>query len=297
MEFSPTFEPFEKRPHIQWFRSKPFSVIRDNFTLTTWLLIGATIQSAITMILQWRFSITLAIPAAALCITSLPSLLVLMGLKQNSLMDNAIPGRVVPVFPDENGHRQQPGGKQICCLIIAAKSNHPLGMLGPGYDVVGEYFGKMMKELNKSAAEHGFLGGSNWIGQERPTSNEVMSVLYFESLEALHGYAHGPLHSKAMEWWNATEKQIPHVAIMHEIFLAPPGHWEGIYMNYSPTGLGATSTRVQRKLEGGGEATQWVNPLVKGVGKLKYSKGRMNAAFDTATEWPAFEKAGAAHAY
>lgn len=68
------------------------------------------------------------------------------------------------------------------------------------------------------------------------SGNEFASILYFENDEALHRYAHGPMHSSAMLWWREAEKNLDHVGIMQEVFLAPEKSWEGVYLNYHPTG-------------------------------------------------------------
>jgi hypothetical protein len=57
----------------------------------------------------------------------------------------------------------------------------------------------------------------------------------------------------------------------HEIFVAPKGHWESIYINSEPLGLGAATFPV--KTETG---TMWQNSLVDASrGVLRSSKGRM----------------------
>ena len=49
-------------------------------------------------------------------------------------------------------------------------------------------------------------------------------------------------------------------------------------------GLGATTKEVE--IDG---KKVWVNPLVKGKGRLNYSKGRMGRPFGS-KEWEAFDK-------
>lgn len=63
---------------------------------------------------------------------------------------------------------------------------------------------------------------------------------------------------------------------MHEIFALPERNgWEGIYINYHPTGL-ANTTRPIKSSEKGGEKL-WVNPIVDASrGPYRTSKGRMS---------------------
>jgi len=200
-------------------------------------------------------------------------------------MDGVIPGRTVPVYPSEKGVQETPAEKEICAIVLGARSNHPLGMFGPGFKEIGDYMNRMQAELDSTPKTHGFLGASSWLSSaDRGTSSEAMTLMYFESSEALHAYAHGPLHTETMEWWSRMVKDIPHLAIMHEVFAAPKHSWEGVYLNYHPTGLGATAVEVERDGK-----NVWVNPLVKGTGKLTYSKGRMGKVFSYDSEWKAYD--------
>ena len=69
---------------------------------------------------------------------------------------------------------------------------------------------------------------------------------------------------------------------MHEDFGVPKNNWEGVYINYHPTSLGATTKEAT--VDG---KTVWLNPLVHGKGILAYSKGRMDRPFGE-KEWSAF---------
>jgi hypothetical protein len=63
---------------------------------------------------------------------------------------------------------------------------------------------------------------------------------------------------------------------MHEVFQAPKGLWEGVYINFQPTLLGAT-TYLKRgeKTESGQVRNEWVSGLLDATrGKLKTSNGR-----------------------
>ncbi len=68
-----------------------------------------------------------------------------------------------------------------------------------------------------------------------------MVVAYFRSIADAHAYAHGPLHRKAWDWWNSITKTHPHLSIMHELYEAPKGRWENIYVNNQFHGLSKLS--------------------------------------------------------
>lgn len=120
------------------------------------------------------------------------------------------------------------------------------------------------------------MGMSSWHGSgERASRNEYATISYWRSVEDIHRFAVSPIHKDAWKWWNDTAKKHRHIGIMHEVFALPEhSGWEGIYVNYQPTGLGSTSRPVQNKETG---ETMWVNPIVdasKGV--YRTSHGRMS---------------------
>jgi hypothetical protein len=163
--------------------------------------------------------------------------LVLKGILPNPHMKDVALYRTAAAFPNEKGAYEKAGDTTVCTLLLGIISNHPLGMFAPGFKEVGEQFTAMMDELSVDASKHGFLGATNWVNAGlRTTSNEILNIMYFEDEVALHAYAHGPLHTKATEWWHKTAAEHKHIGIMHEVFASPKKHWEGVYLNYQPTG-------------------------------------------------------------
>lgn len=260
-------------------------ILRDNFSIPTWLLIGALLQGLLAF-LPYRNIALVAPVVTAISFLILRTILMTLGYLRNPYMDGVIDGRTVPVFPDEDGNYEKPADSQVCAIMLAVRSNHPIGMFAPGFKEVGDYFQGMSKELDSDPTITGYLGQSSWLSAaDRGVSSEFMSIVYFNSIESLHAYAHGPLHTKAMEWWQRTAQQHKHIGLMHEVFSAPKNSWEGIYVNYHLTGLGATRKEVD--LDG---QKVWMNPLVQAKGKLRYSKGRMGRPFGD-KEWTAFDDA------
>lgn len=107
-----------------------------------------------------------------------------------------------------------------------------------------------------------------------------MLVSYWRSLEDVHNYANSPLHKEVVKWWDSTIKEHSHIGFMHEVFEADKGHWENVYINFQPTGLGATTyLRKGDKLQGGEVPDEWVSPLVDAnKGKLRTGRGRVGKA-------------------
>jgi hypothetical protein len=120
------------------------------------------------------------------------------------------------------------------------------------------------------------MGMSTWLGAgERTTGNELNTISYWRSVDDIHNFALSPLHRKAWNWWNDTLSKHKHVGIMHEIFALPDQEaFEGIYANYAPTGLGATTRAVISEKTG---QKIWVNPIIDASrGVYRTSRGRMD---------------------
>lgn len=121
------------------------------------------------------------------------------------------------------------------------------------------------------------LGQTSWANTDHRGVPEYLSVQYWRSMEDLHAFAHGPLHREGWEWWNRTVKQHPYLAIYHELYAVSGKHWETIYVNSEPSGLGATSyLKKGGKMVEGVVAEEWISPLVDDSrGKMRTMMGRM----------------------
>ena len=212
-------------------------MIRDQFSVATWLSIGAVMQTAAYALLPYRNIVTVLPVILFLGYKLAYTTCVLTGLVPNRRMKDVVPYRTALVFPDEKGVRDKAADTTVCAIVLGVVSNHPLGMLGSGFKEVGDWFDKMVEQLSDDASRYGYLGHSAWLNAcDHATSSEFMTILYFENEHYLHEYAHGPMHSQALQWWREVEKDIPHVGIMHEVFACPKRSWEGIYVNYPPVG-------------------------------------------------------------
>lgn len=63
---------------------------------------------------------------------------------------------------------------------------------------------------------------------------------------------------------------------MHEVFEAPKGMWEAVYINFQPTLLGATTyLKKDGELQGGEVKEEWVSGLLDANrGTMRTSAGR-----------------------
>ncbi|SMR58500.1 unnamed protein product [Zymoseptoria tritici ST99CH_1E4] len=266
----PLLAPSTSRPSASWFGpGKNTTVLRDNFDITTWLAMGALAQGTAFLLLG-RLSL---LPAFTLILFRLlTTYLQTINILTNPNMSNIIPGKFSAQIPQPDGtFSAQPANSSIVVFHIGARTNHPMGLLAPGYKDLGGYFQSMATELDERAEEFGFLGMTSWLdAASRSSSNGNLSVGYFRTLEGLQAFAHSELHRKAWDWWNRTVKQHSHLSIYHETFEVPKGAWETIYANSHREGLASAMFKVE------GSEEKWVSGVVdanKGV--LRSAAGRI----------------------
>ena len=135
---------------------------------------------------------------------------------------------------------------------------------------------------SSSSPKKTVLGQTSWSSKDRTAQNpELLNVSYWRDLDAVHAFAHSPLHRAAWDYWNRTFKAHPYLGVHHEVYEADAGRWESVYANFQPTGLGATSylrrpDGPKGSLDGGVVADEWVTPLLPAnKGKLSTSVGRL----------------------
>ncbi|OAX84105.1 hypothetical protein ACJ72_01517 [Emergomyces africanus] len=235
-----------------------YAAIRDNFTISTWLLIGGLFHGVAISLLGY---ITL-LPAAAIIIyRASDNLLMVWGWKKNRYLSGVFLNRFSAQVPNSDGSfGSTPAASSVVVFIIGSKSSHPLGSFDLVFRKIGNYFTAMVGELQENPEVSGLLGATPFIGSSEATSNEVMTVMYFRDFESLHKYAHGPFHMKVVKYWSKIVKDTPHVSIYHETYIVPKGQWENIYGNSKPTGLSASAFPV-RSAQGNGEM-EWLSPMV-----------------------------------
>lgn len=107
---------------------------RDNFTISTWILLGCVIQGLLSLTIRP----SLAVLPAFLLLTwgIVDALLMSVGLKQNTWMKDVIVGKFSVAYPDQGEGRAiqgQPGDNGPgAVMILGGRSNSPMGMFAPG---------------------------------------------------------------------------------------------------------------------------------------------------------------------
>ncbi|KAK0833573.1 hypothetical protein LTR73_001335 [Friedmanniomyces endolithicus] len=266
--------PSDKRPRSAFFgKFGSLSLIRDNFTLTTWLCFGAVIQSGLFLVLG-RPAV---LPALAfLAYRSLRAYAMSVGWIHNVYMDDIILKKTSAQFPNAEGEfSSKPADDEIVVFLIGTRVNHPMGLFAPGFAAVGDMFGQMAKDCDNHAEEFGFLGMTSWLNNgTRETNNEVLQVAYFRTPEGLHEFAHSKYHTNAWDWWNTNYKTHPHISIYHETYHIPKGHWETIYINSHRSHLGSATFKAYNSEKGEDMYMSGVVDASKGL--LRTSQGRLS---------------------
>ncbi|KAK0118686.1 hypothetical protein ONS95_007569 [Cadophora gregata] len=252
------------------------NMLHNNLSLPTILLIGACIQTALFLLpIPKLYSVGPAI--GLLLFRIIDTTLITYNLIPNPYLKDAIHKKVTAQPHDREGNFSGPGKEKIAVMLLGAKSNHPLGMFEPRFGKVGSFLRRMTEELNGDPTQDsGFLGQSAVMRKDNNGATENITISYWRSIDDVHRFAYGPAHLAAWRWWNDNVKKLNHIGIMHEVYEADAGMWEGVYVNFQPTLLANTTyLKKDGQLVGGEVKEEWVRPLLDASrGNLRTSRGR-----------------------
>lgn len=134
------------------------SILRNNFTLTTWLLIAALTEYTLTLLLRPSISI---LPALCLLLYILLSPLIY---PSKTYPQNPTPGRTAAAAipsPSSPGTAPPSHSGPGAIMILGARSNFPLGLFAPNFRTISQQFNRMIRSLESpSNPTFGFLGAS-----------------------------------------------------------------------------------------------------------------------------------------
>ncbi|RAK99580.1 monooxygenase fmaE [Aspergillus ibericus CBS 121593] len=259
-------------------------MIRDNLTLTSWLLLGGLVQGLAGMALG---PLALLPTVCILLYRTIDHVLMACHITPNRYLAGTVPTKHSAQAPTPEGtFGSEPAAESLVVFLLGARCNHPLGMLAPGMRELGEGAARMSQAMRAEPVKYGLLGTTHWLKQDSPAGNESLNIFYLRSYEDLHRFAHDEVHMDGVRWWSRIAKDHPHLGIYHETYLVPRGHWENIYFNTHPTGLANTWFPVRDP----GAATpetvqQWVRPLVDArSGVLRSGSKRLQLAHLEARE-------------
>ena len=254
-------------------------LIRDQFTIQTWLAFGAAAQ-CLLFLLPIRAIYAMAPAYILLLVKTLDTALITFNLKPNTYIAGVLDTKFTALIPNLDGtfgkKENQPSPDKVTLLLLGFRVNHPLGPLAPGAQEMVEFFRTMAKDLEAGAPDNGFLGSTTYLNasSNRATKSGIMVTFYFRSLKDSDAFAHSPVHRKGWMWWSKVRKQYKHIAINHEVYEAPKGKFECVYDNSEPSGFAATSYQITDEK---GEK-KWISPVVDAMnGQLANGSGRWKA--------------------
>lgn len=165
--------------------SVSFTLILNNFTLPTWLAMGAFFQ-ALLCALPLRPTFIYGPALLFLVISLIRNILEVLHVSQNPHMANVIPGRHAAVLPSADGRfddpgRETAGGDGICVLLLSARCNHPMGIMAPGYTAIGDFLNSMVKDLTENAEKWGWYGARSFVNTDmrgRAGEDLIVSHMY-----------------------------------------------------------------------------------------------------------------------
>ncbi|KAK6386470.1 hypothetical protein LTR65_008943 [Meristemomyces frigidus] len=257
--------------------SRRLGIVIDNFTLSTWLCLAASIYGTLSYALPSAARALLLLPLAVLLLRTSDALLIFAGLRHNRWMDGVVQGTATAIPPDQQDDLIAGGTNgDIVVFLVGARINHPLGILAPGAKDFVDYFSSMARDLEKERKDFGMLGTSSWLAnKERSSDNDILLIYYFRTVAGVEKFAHSEAHRKGWEWYTKWSKQYKHLALRHELYHVPAGHHENVFINSHPTLVGATAWSAEAPDDKGG-ADAWRNPLLMADKKaLRTMWGRM----------------------
>ncbi|KAF1963032.1 hypothetical protein CC80DRAFT_487452 [Byssothecium circinans] len=201
-------------------------------------------------------------------------LLTCQGILHNPASKDVHYGRWSTHLPQPDGTRpQSPSDREVVVFILGFRSSHPGGRFAPGFLDIGKAFVEMWDDAKAHNEEYGYLGKTaTMYPLETDCNNSMVYISYWKSLDHLYRFANGAVHQKGFKLFTKLQKTHPHLGLMHELYVAPKGHWETIYVNYKPFALGQ-SKHVVESSDGKKET---VGPLVPAEGPTwKSSRSRL----------------------
>ncbi|KAL9624341.1 MAG: hypothetical protein Q9204_007882, partial [Flavoplaca sp. TL-2023a] len=194
------------------FTTADLALIRNNLSLSTWLLLGAAIQSLIFAILPPRVAILPAICTLTLVLAK--NLLITGGYLKNPYLAAVYKGKATD------------GDGRVAIFILGATSNHPLGILAPGFNDILSNLQSIWAEAETDTTKSGPPPPPP-PPQSSTSPTGTPSPTYTPSRKTPRTALDG----------SGGVRKYPHLGIMHETYEAPKGRWENVYDGFGPVGM------------------------------------------------------------
>ncbi|KAI1503397.1 hypothetical protein F5X99DRAFT_375123 [Biscogniauxia marginata] len=218
-----------------------FNLLKDELSLPAWLAVGAAAQFAVSLFAPTGYALVPTV--ITFCILTINFVAQYVGLFSNTYLKDANLGRWSVLFPNEDGSRPEKfADKPVAIFLIGIRCNHPLGRLHPTYQKLNDYMDEIYQDAEDNRAKNGYLGRTpDLIPTEYSHNNTLLSMSYWKTIEDLEAFARRPIHIKSLKFlsYQVLKSDRPHdLGVLHEVLVCPAGHWEGIYSNIPPWGLG-----------------------------------------------------------
>ena len=124
-------------------------LVNENFSLSSWLLLGCSIQSLLLLIVPASLQIYVYSFAATLLVARVVNaVLINLNVLNNPYLQDSIRRRTTALVADEAGNLNEPGQQGVTVLMLGAKSNHPYGFFAPEFLQTFAWVDKMNKEFD-----------------------------------------------------------------------------------------------------------------------------------------------------
>ncbi len=192
MSLNPLLPTHPSRPSPQFARApKHFALlelIHTNFSLTTSLLAGASLQSLLALLVKNKYYAFL--PAILLLTArSLNAILIHFNIKPNPYLEEVLLGKSTAVIPDTKGKLRTlaEGQEKVTVCLLGAKCNHPFGFFAPEFMKTFKWLAEMNASFDTPDAPNGFLGQTNWQRKDERGAVEFLFLSYWRSIDDLVG--------------------------------------------------------------------------------------------------------------
>lgn len=133
-----------------------FQLVNDNFSLSTWLLLGACLQASIALVVKNKYYAFL--PAVfILSARIIDALLIHFNIKQNPYLQQAIMKKAAAIVPDSQGNFTGAGQEKVTIMLLGAKTNHPFGALAADFLKMNKYIAGMNAEFEQENGPNGCM--------------------------------------------------------------------------------------------------------------------------------------------
>lgn len=222
----------------------------SDYTITTWVLLGATVQCLLTLLLPTRLA--LFPPILLLIHRILRGYLAATGYIPNLLSVGVNYSRTTVQIPSPSGSpASQPSNESLVVMVLTSTFTHPNGRFSPGGADLGPLFIAMWADAAANRETYGYLGNTPAMVAE-PSSlysgprngddrgKTMLWLSYWKTLDGLRAFAHAGLHRRGWDWWESggTGRRFGHIGVAHEVYGVPGGGWGCVAHNFRAFGLG-----------------------------------------------------------